>query len=96
MERNFDVSLYIGEDNAKKLGISEETEFAAYYQDGEIVVVALMDEEETHEETESVYEDELDDEESEYIECTEEDCKDCEYCCPYCGNCILDESEEEI
>ena len=84
MERNFELSINISEEIAEKLGIDESTVFDTYYEDGRLII-AVVDEDEEY----------YDEEDDEYIDCTEDDCDECEYRCPHCGECTLDEPEAE-
>lgn len=88
MERNFELSINISEEIAEKLGIDESTVFDTYYEDGRLII-AVVDEDEEY------YDEDDEDDEEEYIDCTEDDCEDCEYCCPHCGECTLDDPEVE-
>lgn len=92
MERNFELSINISEEIAEKLGIDESSVFDTYYEDGRLII-AVIDEDEEYYDDEDDY-DEKDDED-EYIDCTEDDCDDCEYCCPHCGECTLVDPEVE-
>ena len=92
MERNFELSIYINEEIAEKLGIDENTVFDTYYDDGRLVVAVVDDDEYYDDETDYSYEE--DEEEDDYIDCTEDDCEECEYHCPHCGACIIDDPEE--
>ena len=98
MERNFELSINISEELAEKLGIDESTVFDTYYEDGRLIIAVVEEDEEYYDEDdEDYYDDEEDDEEDddEYIDCTEDDCDECEYRCPHCGECTLDEPEAE-
>lgn len=88
MERNFELSINISEEIAEKLGIDESTVFDTYYEDGRLII-AVVDEDEEY------YDEDDEEDDDDYIDCTEDDCDECEYRCPHCGECTLDEPEAE-
>jgi hypothetical protein len=92
MEANFELSINISEEMAEKLGLYEDTVLDAYYYDGQLVVYAVTEDDEDYYEDEDDESDE--DEDDGFIDCTEDDCEDCEYHCPHCGACIIDDPEE--
>ena len=101
MERNFELSINISEEIAEKLGIDESTVFDTYYEDGRLIIAAV-DEDEYYDEDEEYYDDEDDfsEEDNEcdlgaFVNCNEEECDDCDFCCPHCGECIINKREEE-
>ena len=95
MERNFELSINISEEIAEKLGIDESTVFDTYYEDGRLIIAVVDEDEEYYDEDNEDYYDDEENEDDEYVDCTEDDCEECEYCCPHCGECILDEPEAE-
>jgi hypothetical protein len=80
MEIKCKVSFSIPEELMKALDITDDTPVVASIKDGRITV-------------EIVDEDELYDEdfcEDDTCECAD-DCEYCEYYCPHCNKCVLDE-----
>ena len=80
MEIKCKVSFSIPEELMKSLDITDDTPVVASIKDGRITV-------------EIVDEDELYDEdfcEDDTCECAD-DCEYCEYYCPHCKKCVLDE-----
>ena len=80
MEIKCKVSFSIPEELMKALDITDDTPVVASIKDGRITV-------------EIVDEDELYDEdfcEDDTCECSD-DCEYCEYYCPHCKKCVLDE-----
>lgn len=86
MERNGELKFKLDEETVKKYEIGEEEVFDAYYKDGYLYVPLV---------TGVRVDSETEESDEEYIDCTERECEACEYHCPHCGACILDDEEEE-
>lgn len=86
MERNGELKFKLDEETVKKFDLGEEEVFDAYYKDGYLYVPMV---------TGVRVDVETEESEEEYIDCTERECEACEYHCPHCGACILDDEEEE-
>lgn len=82
MEMNLKMGCELPQEIIDAHGITEETEFNAWFVDGVLYVESCTD----------VDKEITDDEESD--EC-DGDCENCEFQCPCCDGCMLEEFEGE-